>query len=74
MDQYVAASTIPGSSSFQFTSIHSENVFHLLQHLDIQKSTGPDGISARFLREVAAKIAEPLTYLYNFLKVWVYSK
>ena len=41
-------------------------MFHLLQHLDIQKSTGPDGISARFLREVAVEIAEPLTYLYNY--------
>ena len=67
VDQYVAASTVSSSGSFQFTSIHSENVFDLLQHLDIQKSTGPDGISARFLREVAAEIAEPLTYLYNFL-------
>ena len=62
----MAAPTIPGSGSFRFTLIHSENVSHLLQHLDIQKSTGPDGISARFLREVAAEIAEPLTYLYNF--------
>ena len=26
---------------------------------------GPDGISARFLREVAAEIAQPLTILYN---------
>ena len=50
VDQYVAAPTVPGSGSFHLTSIHSENVFHLLQHLDIQKLTGPDGISARFLR------------------------
>ena len=59
VDQYVAASTVPGSGSFRFTSIHSENVFHLLQHLDIQKSTGPDRISARFLRKVSAGIRFP---------------
>ena len=40
-------------------------MFHLLQHLDIQKSTGLDGISARFLKEVAAEIAEPLTYYFS---------
>ena len=46
--------------------IHPDSVLHMLQHLDILKSTGPDGISARFLREVAADITEPLAYLYNF--------
>ena len=50
VDQYVAASTVSSSISFQFASIHSENVFNLLQHFDIQKSTGPDGISASFLK------------------------
>ena len=34
----------------------------MLQHLDVRKSTGPDGISARLLREVALEIAEPLTF------------
>ena len=37
----------------------------MLQHLDFQKSTGPDGLSALFLREAASMIAEPLTKLYN---------
>jgi len=37
----------------------------MLQHLDIQKSTGPDGLSAHFLREIASVIAEPLTKLHN---------
>ena len=35
----------------------------MLQHLNIQKSSGPDG--RRFLKEVASEIAEPLTKLYN---------
>ena len=64
-DQYVP-STVSSSSSFLFTSIYSNTVLHMLQHLDTQKSTGPDGISAGFLKEVAIEIAEPLTHLYNF--------
>jgi len=31
-----------------------------------RKLTGPDRISAKFLREVAPEIAESLTYIYNF--------
>ena len=38
----------------------------MLQHLDTQKSTGPDEISAGVLKEVAIEIAELLTRLYNF--------
>ena len=64
-DQYVP-STVSSFSSFHFTSIHSNTVLHMLQHLDTQKSTGPDGISAGVLKEVAIEIAEPLTRLYNF--------
>jgi len=37
----------------------------MLQHLNIQKSSGPDGLSSRFLKEVASEIVEPLTKLYN---------
>ena len=64
-DQYVP-SNISNSSSFYFTSIHSNTVLRMLQHLDTQKSAGPDGISAGFLEKVATEIAEPLTCLYNF--------
>ena len=64
-DQYVP-SNISNSSSFHFTSIHSNTVLRMLQHLDTQKSAGPDGISAGFLKKVATEIAEPLTCLYNF--------
>ena len=54
-----------GDTSFQFGVIHPQDVEVALQHLDVQKSTGPDGFSARFLREVAAEVAIPLTKLYN---------
>ena len=42
----------------------------MLQHLDVQKSTGPDGLSARFLREVALEIAEPLNIFYTIFSLW----
>ena len=57
-DQYLPYTSI-STSSFNFT-VCSDNVLHMLQHLNIQKSTGLDGISATFLREVSAEIAEPL--------------
>ena len=40
-------------------------VLSLLNKLDVRKSVGPDGISARFLKEVAESVAAPLTKLYN---------
>ena len=36
-----------------------------LSSLDITKSTGPDNLSARFLRTIADQIATPLTDLFN---------
>ena len=53
------------SDSFHFTPIYPQQIQHLLQHLNNQKSTGPDGLSSRFLREVASEIVETLTKLYN---------
>ena len=47
---------------------HLTDVSTVLSHLstlDVSKSTGPDGLSATFLREVANEIAVPLTNLYN---------
>ena len=40
-------------------------VYSLLNHLDVKKSIGPDGISAKFLREIASEISSPLTKLFN---------
>ena len=39
-----------------------DTVFGLLSSLDAQKSTGPDGLSARYLKEIAVEI---VTHLYN---------
>ena len=46
-------------------SINSKEVFRILKSLDISKATGPDGISARLLRQVAPAISESLTKLFN---------
>ena len=40
-------------------------VFKHLCSLDVSKSTGPDGLSAYYLKEIAVEIVVPLTYLYN---------
>ena len=45
--------------TFQITMISKPVV------LDIRKSVGPDGLSARFLKEVAEQIVTPLTKIYN---------
>ena len=50
---------------FQFKCIQVSEVILLLSNLDIKKSTGPDGISALFLQQVAEEVATPPTFLYN---------
>ena len=52
-------------SNFTFHAIPSSVVFSMLKNLDVKKSVGPDGISARFLKEIAAEITNPLTKLFN---------
>ena len=51
--------------TFTFQSLTVSEVLSQLQALDIWKSVGPDGISARLMKEVAAEIASPLTYIFN---------
>lgn len=43
----------------------SANVGELLLTLDVNKATGPDGLSARLLREAASVISDPLSKLFN---------
>jgi len=50
---------------FQFNKISIDEVIHQLQHLDVRKATGPNCISAFFLKAVASEIAEPLTVPFN---------
>ena len=51
---------------FVFSEVITSTVLSHLKSLDIRKSTGPDNLSARFLREVAYEITAPLTSLFNF--------
>ena len=37
-----------------------------LKKLDVSKANGPDGISARVLRQCAGALAKPLARLYSF--------
>ena len=58
------------ASSHAWPSQHfctEEEILVLLRNLDCTKSTGPDGISARMLKETAPSISRPLTNLFNFL-------
>ena len=54
-----------GSVPFVFTEIPVSVVLSHLQSLNPRKSTGPDGLSARFLKEVSTEIAPALTDLFN---------
>ena len=50
---------------FTFSAISVSLVKSHLTSLDITKSTGPDNLSAKFLRTIADQIAAPLTELFN---------
>ena len=54
-----------------------QEIYDLLRNLDTRKASGPDGDSARMLKETAIAITEPLTKLFNlsilsgiFLSEW----
>ena len=53
------------TDGFSFDRIDVSTVLSHLTTLDVSKATGPDGLSAAFLKEVANEIAAPLTNLYN---------
>ena len=42
-----------------------DEILSLLLNLDVTKSSGPDGISSRILKECARELAPSLTYLFN---------
>ena len=62
---FIDAANSGDAPTFQFHTISSSVVLSLLNKLDVSKSVGPDGISARFLMEVTEPFAAPLTKLYN---------
>lgn len=43
----------------------TEDVCELLSHMDMSKSSGPDGISAKMLKNTATSIASSITLLFN---------
>ena len=50
---------------FKFCTFSIFNVLSQLQTLDVRKATGPDSISALFLRSVAVELAEMVTFIFN---------
>lgn len=52
-------STFPAMNSI---SINPRGVYKALSNLQTHKTTGPDAISARFLKELATKITPPLIF------------
>jgi len=65
-----AADSIPSLDGPSFPDIPSiqieiDGVSHLLQELDPHKASGPDGISARFLKETSTSIAPAITLIFN---------
>jgi len=69
-DHESAASFVVPSSSirndpFKFSEISVSSVYFHLQNLDAKKSTGPDDLSARFLRSISSEIDVPITKLFH---------
>lgn len=64
-DCWISEANCEHTSTFRFSLLAPSDVLSQLQNLDVNKSAGSDGISAHFLKEVADKIAGPLTVLYN---------
>ena len=63
--EFFVTPSIDVEDVFKFKRIQVSEVISLLSNLDIKKSTGPDGISALFLQQVAEEVVTPLTFLYN---------
>lgn len=62
---FMPSSVSNSANAFSFHDISPSTVLYHLSKLDVTKSTGPDGLSATFLRAVADVIVIPLTSLYN---------
>ena len=52
--------------AFSFEHVSQSYVAYILVPLDANKSTGPDGLSAKTLRIAAPGIATPCTKLFNY--------
>ena len=61
---------IPSKDTSQFTpmgeiTVDPKGVFKLLNGLNMNKASGPDGLSARVLKECSPEIAPTLALIYN---------
>ena len=53
----------PTLTSINFTSLEVKSV---LESLQLGKSSGPDGINNRVLKELSSPLSRPLSYLFNY--------
>ena len=58
------SNTVPVTPT-EFSDVSVEEVCRLLNNLSTSKATGPDGISARLLKECSEVLAPSLTALFN---------
>ena len=56
----------PVNESIFFDPIHKNEILNIINNLNIKKGPGEDSISPRLIYDVAAEIAAPLEYLFNF--------
>ena len=61
---------IPSKGTSPFTpmgeiTVHPKGVLKLLNYLNIHKAPGPDGLSARVLKECSSEISPMLALIYN---------
>ena len=64
-DTFAVPANSCDTDRFTFAEISESLVLSHLNSLDVKKSTGPDGLSAKFLKEIADVIAAPLATLFN---------
>ena len=63
----VAAFTPRVAQNFVLQKVSTNVVLKELSQLKVTKASGPDGITARLLKDAAPVIAKPITYLVNLI-------
>ena len=64
-ENYDVSLSEDAGNKFMFSIDYSTVSTHL-SSLDVKKSTGPDQLLSRFLKEVASEVVVPLTNLFNY--------
>ena len=65
-EDYDVSLSEDAGNKFMFSKIDYSTMSTHLSSLDVKKSTGPDQLSSRFLKEVASEVVVPLTNLFNY--------